>query len=209
MQGIDAARPWYEKHHVTFPSLVDPANALGRTIGYTAVPNMFYVDGNGVFQGKVTRDRLAELLHQPMTAPPAELPDRIRAAIPADTTKRLVAAAGAAPNDFVAQLSAGRSLLDAGEARQALPYLERAATLNAESTDVWMTLAAAHLAEGDKPAALVAMNRARSLDPKNWLIRKQIWALEHPDRFYDGPVDFAWQRQQLALEAAQARKGDQ
>lgn len=57
-----------------------------------------------------------------------------------------------------------------------------------------------HLANGDREAALATWRRARDLAPKNWLIRKQIWAVEHPERFYDGPVDFDWQKEQLAQE---------
>jgi hypothetical protein len=56
------------------------------------------------------------------------------------------------------------------------------------------------LAEGDQAGAMELWRQARDLEPNNWLIRKQIWAVENPDRFYSGPVDFAWQREQLAVE---------
>ena len=48
--------------------------------------------------------------------------------------------------------------------------------------------------------AVVQLYRALALDPSNWIIHKQIWAIRHPDRFYDGGVDFDWQREQLARE---------
>jgi hypothetical protein len=54
--------------------------------------------------------------------------------------------------------------------------------------------------QGDQAGALQRWRQARDLAPQNWLIRKQIWAVEHPDRFYDGPVDFDWQREQLTQE---------
>lgn len=60
----------------------------------------------------------------------------------------------------------------------------------------------AKLAEGDQAGALDLWQQALTLAPKNWLIRKQIWAVENPDRFYAGPVDFDWQRQQLQREEA-------
>ena len=37
----------------------------------------------------------------------------------------------------------------------------------------------------------------------NWLIRKQMWAIEAPEAFYDGPVDYAWQKAQQKREAGQ------
>lgn len=46
--------------------------------------------------------------------------------------------------------------------------------------------------------ALALWRRGMQLNPENYLIRKQIWAVEHPERFYDSDVDYAWQREQMA-----------
>ncbi len=47
------------------------------------------------------------------------------------------------------------------------------------------------------------LKQARDLDPENWRIHKQIWAIEHPDKFYsDKSPDFGWQREELAREKA-------
>ena len=32
------------------------------------------------------------------------------------------------------------------------------------------------------------------------IIHKQIWAVEHPDKFYEGNVDYGWQKTQLEAE---------
>ncbi len=154
-QGPTVARPWYEKHKVTYPRLVDSANALGRTIGYRVVPNQFYIDEFGVFHGNLDQAALTRKLAEPMQPIPDGLAARLRAAF------------------------------------------ERG------SDDSATAQAAAHLAAGNKPAAADALREALKSDPGNWLIRKQIWAIEHPDRFYDGPVDFAWQRAQIRRESAQ------
>ena len=61
-------------------------------------------------------------------------------------------------------------------------------------------LGKAMLEAGDRDGALSEWRKAAALEPDNWIVRKQIWALEHPDRFYDGDVDFAWQREQIARE---------
>ena len=52
-------------------------------------------------------------------------------------------------------------------------------------------------AEGNRDAALAQWRLAVSLEPGNYVIRKQLWAVEHPDRFYGERVDYDWQRQQL------------
>jgi hypothetical protein len=39
----------------------------------------------------------------------------------------------------------------------------------------------------------------RAVDPVNFVIPKQIWAVEHPERFYP-TIDVAWQEEHLAAE---------
>ncbi len=53
---------------------------------------------------------------------------------------------------------------------------------------------------GKKTEAVTEWRKALALDPKNWIIHKQIWAVEHPDKFYDGNVDYGWQKAQLEAE---------
>ena len=53
---------------------------------------------------------------------------------------------------------------------------------------------------GKKAEAMAEWRKALTLDPKNWIIHKQIWAVEHPDKFYDGNVDYGWQKAQLETE---------
>ncbi len=51
---------------------------------------------------------------------------------------------------------------------------------------------------GRTDEALARWRQGLELDPANYLIRKQIWAVENPDKFYDGDVDYDWQREQTA-----------
>ena len=55
---------------------------------------------------------------------------------------------------------------------------------------------------GKKNEAMAEWRKALALDPKNWIIHKQIWAVEHPDKFYDGNVNYGWQKAQLDAENA-------
>ncbi|MFC1729252.1 hypothetical protein ACFL6I_02850 [candidate division KSB1 bacterium] len=49
--------------------------------------------------------------------------------------------------------------------------------------------------DGRDEEALPVLKKALELDPDNWLIRKQIWVVEHPEKFYEGDIDTAWQRE--------------
>ncbi|MDE0637625.1 MAG: tetratricopeptide repeat protein [Candidatus Poribacteria bacterium] len=53
---------------------------------------------------------------------------------------------------------------------------------------------------GKKAEAMTEWRKALALDPQNWIIHKQIWAVEHPNKFYDGNVDYGWQKAQLEAE---------
>ena len=53
---------------------------------------------------------------------------------------------------------------------------------------------------GKKQEAVAEWQKALALDPQNWIIHKQIWAIEHPDKFYEGAVDYGWQKAQLEAE---------
>jgi hypothetical protein len=73
-----------------------------------------------------------------------------------------------------------------------------------ETARLRFSLAAHFLGNGKSARALVQLRKARDADPRNWLIRKQIWAIDHPERFYQGKVDFAWQHEQYLKERDQA-----
>ncbi len=51
--------------------------------------------------------------------------------------------------------------------------------------------------KGDHQGALGLWRRVVPLEPDNYVVRKQIWAIEHPERFYDGAIDAAWQKEQI------------
>ena len=58
------------------------------------------------------------------------------------------------------------------------------------------------LEDGKKKEAMAEWRKALALDPQNWIIHKQIWAIEHPDKFYKDGVDYSWQKTQLEAEVS-------
>ena len=54
-------------------------------------------------------------------------------------------------------------------------------------------------AQGRRAEAVAEWRGALQLDPENFVIRKQIWAAEHPEKFHP-TIDFDWQREQLRQE---------
>ena len=50
---------------------------------------------------------------------------------------------------------------------------------------------------GDLDGARAIWREGVALEPDNWVLRKQLWAVENPDRFYDDSVDYDWQKEQI------------
>jgi len=50
---------------------------------------------------------------------------------------------------------------------------------------------------GDIDGASQIWREGIVLDPQNWNMRKQLWAIENPDKFYTGDVDYGWQKEQV------------
>ena len=50
--------------------------------------------------------------------------------------------------------------------------------------------------EGFPNEALKKWRQGVKVDPGNQIIRKQIWAIENPSKFYFGSVDYDWQSKQ-------------
>ncbi len=56
---------------------------------------------------------------------------------------------------------------------------------------------AARYRQGDKPGAAALMREAMRLDPDSIIVHRHAWAIESPERFYDGDIDQAWKQEQL------------
>jgi len=82
---------------------------------------------------------------------------------------------------------------------EVLPPAAAPAPANATSAAL-VAEANALIRSGRKEDATARLRQALAADPDNWIIRKQIWAIEHPDRFYSGAIDTAWQKEVLKRE---------
>jgi tetratricopeptide (TPR) repeat protein len=71
-----------------------------------------------------------------------------------------------------------------------------------EEADARFQLGVVLLRNQKREEAIEQFRAAMVLDPDNWLIRKQLWALETPEAFYEGDVDYAWQKEQVVREAS-------
>ncbi len=203
VQGAAVAKPYVEKAGVTFPVAVDTADVLGQAFGLKAIPVSIFVDEVGIVRlrgDSPTKELLAqieELLREPVTNLRGTAP-QLATAVSVEELERKVAASS---DDWKSRVALARAYADRGRSDQAIAHLEAAAKLKSEESSVRFVWGLVLLQQGRKEAALIKLKQARDLDPENWRIRKQIWAIEQPDKFYtDNSPDYGWQNEQLKKE---------
>ena len=203
VQGASVVKPYVEKAGVTFRTAVDSADVLGQAFGLKAIPVSIFVDEVGIVRlrgGGPSRELFAqieELLREPVTSLRGTAPQLPAAAAPKQLEHKVAASA----YDWRSRLALAQVYAEPGRFDDAIRNLEAAAKFKPAESSVPFVWGLVLLQQGQKDAALTKLKQARDLDPDNWRIRKQIWAIEHPDKFYTGKSpDFDWQSEQLKKE---------
>ncbi len=197
--------PYTRKFGVTFPVAVDTADVFGRAFGLKAIPVSFLVDEVGIIRlrgGGPDPGFLRQvdaILKEPTTAVRSQPP-----ALPASRSlEELESAVEATPGDWRKRLALAEAYDSARRWPDAEGQLQKAADVAPQEASIFFTWGLVLFHQDRKEDALAKMKQARDLDPNNWRIHKQIWAIEHPEKFYrsDSP-DFGWQKAELAREKA-------
>lgn len=203
MQGPEVVTPWVKKYGVTFPVAVDTADVFGAAFGLKAIPVSFLVDEVGIIRlqgggpSKDFRAQVEEILREPVSI----VRGQTRASITALSLDELRARATRTPDDADVRLALAQALGRAGDYAAALAECEAAARSRPADATIPFTRGLVLLRQGQTNDALLQFTRARDLDSGNWRIRKQIWALEHPEKFYGtNGIDWGWQKEQIARE---------
>jgi len=203
VQGLEVVKPWVKKYGVTFPVAVDMADVFGAAFGLKAIPVSFLVDEVGIvrLQGggpsKEFRAQVEEVLREPVSA----VRGRTREAPSVLSLGELRARAARQPDDAAARLALAQALERSEDLAGALAECNAAARLQTKDAMIPFTHGLVLLRQGRTNDALAKFTAARELDSGNWRIRKQIWALEHPEKFYGtNGIDWGWQKEQVARE---------
>jgi tetratricopeptide (TPR) repeat protein len=205
VQGSAVVRPYVEKAEVTFPVLVDTADVFGRAFALKAIPVSFLVDETGIIRlrGGGPTPELLKQIEAVLTEPLTNVRGRASPLPGARSKSELEKLIAKNPDDWQARLALAQQLQSESQFSEAVAQCEIAAALRPDESAVYFTWGLILLNQKQQPPALKKLKQARDLAPDNWRIRKQIWAIEHPDRFYNGrSPDFGWQKEQLAREKA-------
>lgn len=97
-----------------------------------------------------------------------------------------------------ATLTEVEKLLPRAPARRDVPY-PRVDTKDTR-VEVLMQACTNYLTRKRVDDAVGFLRKALAIDPENGIIPKQVWALQHPDKFYNGPIDKDWQVRQPPVQ---------
>jgi tetratricopeptide (TPR) repeat protein len=196
IQGADAARPYVKKAGVKYTALVDENNVLGKLFGVNYVPLHYIIDEFGIYRMK-ERDpqKITDFLDQEkvdmrLVVKTSDAPDMY-------DVKRLKEIVDWDPDNANAHLMLGDALIQQGKYQEGISEYRKAVDLSPESPEGLFRIGRTLLRQDREKQALVELKKAWELDKGNWIIRKQIWAIEHPEKFYDGKVDYDWQKVQI------------
>ena len=211
--GVADVKDLYVNAGAKYVTLVDPQNAMGDAWGFKVVPNGWLIDESGTIVKKwlggfeVRRPNIVKDIEE-FLAMPSVAKGAIRAAkSDAELRKEYRSVLKKSPNDGPANLGIGQIMLRQGSAKEASIYLGKAVKAMPKDANAMFALGSSILAQGDKKTALTILKNALKLDTKNYLIRKQIWHLEYPEKFHP-EIDWGWQREQMARDrAAEGKSG--
>jgi tetratricopeptide (TPR) repeat protein len=199
---VDPERPRPFAEHMPFPTVVDSAGQLGRLLEFDVVPNGLFIDEHGVL-------RFMHIggfdIRRPEVGPQVDALLESEAQAPQLLSQEpleletLRVELTSSPDDTGLQFALGEALFRAGRLVEAEAAFRRAAELDPSDWSPRFGLGTALYQQGRTAEALASWREASALDPPNFTVRKQIWMVEHPDKFYP-TIDFNWQREQLARE---------
>jgi tetratricopeptide (TPR) repeat protein len=200
----DRTRPYASDK--PFPTVVDSAGLLGRMFDFDVVPNGLFVDEQGVLRFihiggfDIRRPEVGPQVDALLSTDfsKAAQPPRLLSQEAADVEVLRVELVSD-PNNAGLHFALGDALLRDGRLADAEAALRRAADLDVTDWSARFALGTAQYQQDRTEEALASWRAALALDPPNFTVRKQIWMVEHPEKFYP-TIDFGWQKEQLERE---------
>ena len=202
-QGPSSARAYAEKQRITLATALDATDVFGRLLGLKDSPVSAFVDEVGILRftagGPVptTIQRIDAVLREPVLSIRGRTPRLVISMTGAELEKRVAES----PGDWEARLALARALDAAGKPANAISQIEVAEKLKPQSAQLQFTWGVMLMNQRLIQPALAKWKQARDLEPDNFRIQRNIWAVESPEKFYRSRLpDLDWQKEQMAKE---------
>ena len=199
-QGIELPKPYIKQHGATFPCLLDQYNFFNRAFGLKAIPNVFLIDENGIVRLVNPKDKHEAVEKLFLDEGVKQADGELYESTGVEDADALAARVDAAPDDVALRLRLADIFCMKRDFDGARPHYEAVVEKHPKHTEALFGLGILKLEAGDKAGAADAWRAALEEDKWNFVVRKQIWAIEHPEQFYEEKIDYGWQKEQMARE---------
>lgn len=201
----DGARQFTEQAGCTFPMALDSRNLLNTILGVKTVTNALLLDEDGILRWqhlhgfRVARPEMLAMAERVVAGDLEEFvanPGVVQETLEIESLR-----AGLAewPDDPDYLMLLAEALSQEGRTDEAMDTYRRVTEVSPAKSAAHYALGSLLAAEGRKDDAITAWRAALEVDPMNFTLRKQIWMLEYPERFYP-KIDMAFQVQQIKKE---------
>lgn len=200
-------RPFAERFD--FPTVVDEQAIFMRLMNSDVVPNGILLDAEGrvVFRHvggfdirrpevRVQMDGLMDEITRAKQA--GSTPPLPQHSLNAET---MLIELATAPDDADLWLTLAEIHARDGNDAEALDAYDWSLGIGCDSSPAHFGRGTTLLRMGRPAEAEAAWVRALHIDPASFIVRKQIWAHRHPEKFWP-VIDFAWQKAEMARERA-------
>jgi peroxiredoxin len=210
-QGAGVVRPFIEQAKVEFPVVVDSVDCLWDLLGFDYLPNGYYIDERGVIRylkvggfdirDDINRKIIEDLISDKWSKQPIRVHERPRLSFKKEITE-LKRQIKASTRGIEKRLKLCELLVKTDQYKKAAKEFDAILAVQPKNTRALFARGAVALRLKKVRDALGFWRRAFSLEPNNWVIRKQLWALETPERFYPR-IDHNWQNERIRKDELQ------
>jgi tetratricopeptide (TPR) repeat protein len=201
----EGARDFTLEARCTFPMALDSRNLLNAILGVKTVTNAILLDEAGRLRWQhlhgfrlarpemyAMAERVVDGDLEEFVANPGVVQESLEVeAIRAELAER--------PDDPDYLLMLGDALGRERRTAEALEAYRRVLDLRPNNPTAHYAIGSVLLSDGRKDEAIAAWRRGLEADPMNFTLRKQIWMVQFPERFYP-VIDMRFQVEQIRKE---------
>jgi tetratricopeptide (TPR) repeat protein len=201
----DGARTFTEQSGCTFPMALDSRNLLNAILGVKTVTNAFLLDEEGRLRWqhlhgfRVQRPEMLAMAERVVEGDLEEFVENPGVAQESLAIESIRAELADRPDDTGFLLMLAEALSQEGQDEEALATYGRILELEPANSTAHYARGSLLLAAGRSDDAIAAWQAGLEVDPMNFTLRKQIWMVRYPERFYP-EIDMRFQVEQIKRE---------
>lgn len=190
---------------VTFPMALDTRNVLNRVLGVRTVTNAFLLDEEGILRWqhlhgfRIARPEMLRMVERAISGDLEEIyadPSLRQESLDIEVLRGELATD---PNNPEYTFMLAEALCQEEQTDEGKKLYHRVIELDPANSAAYYALGSLYAEEDNKDEAVRVMRQGLERDPMNFTIRKQIWRLEYPEKFYP-KIDMAFQVERIKEE---------